>query len=671
MTQAAGPDARLTGAMRWLVLITLLSATACGGSTSVQRARRSTSEASEARPRSTARLAHAHRIDDAETWARLAARPRTASVARTEVVKLLIDLEDERRLWFVDTERWPVHYDFARERLSSDARPVEDHATFNVAQYRRTDRRFVMGSVVHYLDPDLWTFEMIAGDDLAGARVLRAFEQVRDAVYFGEALRYRPVSALHEERTATVGERLPRIGADEVFASIRYQPLTEGVAYGTLRFVRGALDPSTVRPSEILVLAELPDEIPVSAGVVSAQLQAPLGHLAILCATRRTPNMGLRGALDDPRLIALEGRLVRLEVGPQEPSIRAATRREAEAAWASRRPEQPLTPRLDDRDVGLRAICDLRIGDADTVGAKAAQLGEVCAIGGVVRTPGGFAVPFHDYLHHLGRAGAADGIDAMLADGSFRRDAGARAERLAELRAIVERAPVDRALIRRVRRRIARFDGEPRVIFRSSTNAEDLPGFTGAGLYRSTVVPSDASDEAIADALRHVWASVWLQGAHEEREWYRIDHARVAMGVIVQPFVDGAVANGVAITRNPFYEARPAYFVNAQALGGTVTGAGGDEIPEQHLIYTYGEELEAELLSRSTRTAGQPLLGEAELAELAEVLGVLHERMLPHWAHRANAVDVEFLIAGPDRHVVVLQARPFQVAYAEGQRWQD
>ena len=134
---------------------------------------------------------------------------------------------------------------------------------------------------------------------------------------------------------------------------------------------------------------------------------------------------------------------------------------------------------------------------------------------------------------------------------------------------------------------------------RSSTNAEDLAGFTGAGLYRSVVVRAGASEQEIADALREVWASVWLLGAYEEREWYRVDHTRVGMAVLVQPFVDGAHANGVAITANPFYEARPAFFVNAQALGGSVTGATGDELPEQHLIYTYSQVVETELLSRS------------------------------------------------------------------------
>jgi phosphoenolpyruvate synthase/pyruvate phosphate dikinase len=290
-------------------------------------------------------------------------------------------------------------------------------------------------------------------------------------------------------------------------------------------------------------------------------------------------------------------------------------------------------------------------------------------MGGVIRTPGGFAVPFHYYLGHLEHSGAARGVGEMLSDAGFRSNAQVRAQRLGELRTIVERTTVDPPLIRAVREKIARFPGHPRVIFRSSTNAEDLPGFTGAGLYRSIVVSANASDQEIADALRHVWASVWLQGAYEEREWYRIDHRQVAMGVLVQPFVDGALSNGVAITRNPFYAGRPGFFINTQALGGSVTGAGGDEIPEQHLIYTYGEAPEPELLTRSSRNGGAPLLREEELLELAEVLQQLHDHFSPYWANRANAVDVEFLIAGPNRDVIVLQARPFNVVYHEGQTW--
>ena len=65
-----------------------------------------------------------------------------SSVARTEVVKFLLDLEDERAVWFIDTERYEIHYFFARDHLSSSEHPVEDHAAFNVREYRREDRRF-------------------------------------------------------------------------------------------------------------------------------------------------------------------------------------------------------------------------------------------------------------------------------------------------------------------------------------------------------------------------------------------------------------------------------------------------------------------------------------------------------------------------------------------------
>ncbi|MCB9596517.1 MAG: hypothetical protein H6719_27585 [Sandaracinaceae bacterium] len=627
------------------------------------------------------RLVSAHRIDDADTWSRLASRPENQVVARTEIVKFVIDLRDERRIWFFDTDRWDIHYYFARDNLSTERNPVlggyEGHRRFNEVEYRSDDRRFVCGSLVHYLDADLWTLEMIAGDTLDGERVLVAFEQLRDATYFGAQLRYRPISALHEERIASVRDRMPTIEAQEVFGGIRYQPLTHGVAFGTLRFVRGPLDAASVRPDQILVLEDLPDEIPVASGVISQELQAPLGHLAILCATRGTPNAGLRDALSDPRLTELDGQLVRLEIDTQDFVIRRATQGEADVGWASRRPAQPLAPRIDNRDRGLPELCSLSYSDATTVGAKAAQLGEACQIGPPIVTPGGFAVPFFHYLRHLERTGVAAGIPQMLADVPFRSDAHVREARLLELRTAIERASVDPVLMRALRDRIRAFPGEPRVILRSSTNAEDLPGFTGAGLYRSIVIAGDADDAEIADALRQVWASTWLQGAYEEREWYRIDHRRVAMGVLVQPFVDGAAANGVAITANPYYLNRPGFFVNAQSLGGSVTGAGGDEIPEQHLIYTY-QGIEPELVSRSSRNDGAPILRDPEVRALAEALQVLHDHFTPRWGDRTGyvpdgsiariAAEVEFLVAGPDRHVVILQARPFAVVYAPGQQ---
>ncbi len=671
----------MIAAMTRALGITLLALAACATSSGARRvvvdahgrdtreeAPRETTTPAEPTP-ALPRLESAHAIADASTWSRLAARPATSSIARTEVVKFIVDRADARRIWFIDTERYEIHFFFARDRLSRPGLAVEDHETFNVREYRRDDRRFEMGSIVHYLDSDLYTFELIGGDTLSGDRIVALFEEIRGALYFGERLRFRAISEQHERSIAAVRDRLPLATSEEVFAGVRYQPLTQGLALGTLRIVRGALDPASARPDEILVLEHLPDEIPVVAGVVSAELQAPLGHIAILCANRGTPNMGLRGALEHAELARLDGQLVALGVGTQDFTLRAATREEAEAAWAARRPAQPLIPRLDASRRELRDVCQLGMGDAAFAGAKAAQLGEACQLGPPVITPGGFVVPVAHYLSHLTSHGLDAGVAGLLADATFRGDQRARHQRLAELRVAIEQSAVDRVLVADMRRRMQRLAPRSRFILRSSTNAEDLAGFNGAGLYRSIVVPAGASEDEIARALREVWASVWLAGAYEEREWYRVDHQRVGMAVLVQPFVDGAFANGVAITANPFYQARPGYFVNAQVLGGSVTGAGGDEVPEQHLIYTYSEVIESELVSRSSRSPGAALLDEPAILRLTEILTLLHAHFVPRWGATANAVDVEFLLAGDDRHVVILQARPYFVSYSEEQRW--
>ncbi len=622
----------------------------------------------------TPRLESAHAIPDEATWRSLAARPTSSSVARTEVVKFLVDLSDERRIWFVDTERWEIHYFFARDRLARAGHPIEDHGAFNATEYRTEGRRFEMGSIVHYVDPDLWTLELVSGDTLSGPRIVALYRQLASALWTGDRLRFRPISPVHERSISMVPGQIPLVTTEEVFEGIEYEPLTNGTAFGTLRVVHGALELASVRPDQILVLEQLPDEIPVVAGVISAQLQAPLGHIAVLCATRQTPNMGLRSALGDPSITGLDGQLVALTVAPQEWTLRAATRSEAEAAWASRRPSAPLVPQIEASEARLRPLDELRLGDARTVGAKAAQLGEAASLDGIL-TPGGFAIPFHYYVAHLESAAITSTLAPMMADPAFVSDGHARDAALADLRARIEAAPIDPALVREIRRRIETGARDARWIFRSSTNAEDLPGFTGAGLYRSIVVPAHATDAQIGDAIRQVWASVWLLGAFEERDWYRVQHDRVAMGILAEPFVDGAFANGVVITANPFFQGRPGYFVNVQALGGSVTGATGDEVPEQHLIYTYMETPEFELLSRSSRTGGAELLTELDLLHLDEALTVLHLHFtVEHdWLTRrwpgsdANACDVEFLVAGPDRHIVILQVRPYTVHWGEGQ----
>ena len=85
-------------------------------------------------------------IRDEATWRALAASPGRQVAAHTEVVKVIIDLEDDWRVYFLQSRRWEIHYFFASRFLSTALHPVEDHAAFNVREYRRPDRRFACAS---------------------------------------------------------------------------------------------------------------------------------------------------------------------------------------------------------------------------------------------------------------------------------------------------------------------------------------------------------------------------------------------------------------------------------------------------------------------------------------------------------------------------------------------
>ena len=609
------------------------------------------------------------RVPDEATWRALAATPGRQVMARTEVVKVVVDLEDDMAVYFLQSRRWPIHYFFARRFLSTAERPVEDHATFNILQYRRPERRFVLGTLTRYRDQDVWAFELVAGDTLDVPRTARVFEAVRRRVFFAEALRYHPVPPAHERALDAFREAsVPVVTTQQLFGAVRYQPVNPGEAYGYLRFVVGEVSPAQVRRTDIVVLDEVPLDLPVCAGIITGQLQAPLGHVAVLATNRRTPDMALRGAFRDPALRALEGRLVRLRVTPQEYSVTPASQAAAERAWEASRPREVMTPPLREHSDALVEISRVRYRDVGVVGAKAAQLGELASIGEGITVPRAFAIPFRAYRDHLWR----HHIDAALRDAmareDFRADPQVRQRVLAELRGRIEAAPLTRELLAAVRAEVdGRLRGE-RVRLRSSTNAEDLPGFNGAGLYRSVVISRRATDAQLADAVRAVWASTWNLQAYEERAYFRVDQSRVAMAVLVQESVDDDVVDGVAITANPFNEARPGLFINAQvagAEGASVTSARGDEVPEQVLYYTYGEEGEFERISRSSRVAeGQTVLTDPEVLQLARALRRIHQHYngIESW-ERETPMDVEFLLAGAERRLVFVQARPYAVRY--------
>ncbi len=140
------------------------------------------------------------------------------------------------------------------------------------------------------------------------------------------------------------------------------------------------------------------------------------------------------------------------------------------------------------------------------------------------------------------------------------------------------------------------------------------------------------------------------------------------MAILVQESIDDVSAIGVAITANPYAQALPGVFINAQVGSGSVTSPGSGEVPEQALVHIY-PGMAIERMSSSSLTGGKQLLTDGELLSLGKVLvDIQHHFNGSDWA-TDSAMDVEFLFAGNDRHVVIVQARPYRMVWDEGRAY--
>src|SRR5262249_5187311 len=235
---------------------------------------------------------------------------------------------------------------------------------------------------------------------------------------------------------------------------------------------------------------------------------------------------------------------------------------------------------------------------------------------------------------------------AALVDGR-RLDSQSRRERLAELRQIVEAAPLPLEVVDVIEDGVkslrTRWDGMLAV--RSSAVLEDQPGASHAGIHVTFVGHYDS--ESVVDRVKACWASLWSERAWAYRERARIPHADAAMAVVVQRFVAGGRA-GVAFSADPI-TGDPATVVIEAAWGSGEAVASGTVVPNRCRVGIAEEleELSPRVVSEPASTA-HPVLTDREARTLAELVKRV-ERAL------GTAADVEWTYDG--RTFWIVQAR--------------
>jgi pyruvate, water dikinase len=195
---------------------------------------------------------------------------------------------------------------------------------------------------------------------------------------------------------------------------------------------------------------------------------------------------------------------------------------------------------------------------------------------------------------------------------------------------------------------------------RSSTNAEDLPKFSGAGLYNSFSAYA-TGDKAAANIIRKTWASVWNWRAFEERAFWNVDHAAVRMGVLVHLASDDEQVNGVLITQNIADPAAPGMYVNAQKGEVSVTNPENGALPEIFSIIPGPSGLQVARQRFSSLSPNAPLLSDAEIGDLYSTALQVQFHFAPLYDADPFTLplDLEYKFKGSQRALQIKQVRPY------------
>lgn len=588
-------------------------------------------------------------------WALLEGKPLSTAHGQASSVKFAFALQSGA-VFFVNTNRYSLHFDFAKENLALTSSEL---ANWNTTQYRENvERTYVLGTLDYYQESGIHTLQLFPGDDLSSERLKSVFDIIQSNVWYGKSLLFLPLNEMAQARANAAG--VPTISIDSLHGGQIFQSMNPGEAYGTLvRAPAADVETETFGRHDIILTDGLPNSLSVVTGVITTMFQTPLSHINVLSKNRHTPNMALRNGWNHPEFISLEGKLAHLVVTEDSFWIEAATMEEAQAFWDSTGPGEPPPLPLDSNPA-LLGVEELGLDMIPRVGAKAANFGELATMLGrtsnIGKVPeGGFAIPFIHYLNHMERHGLKAIADSLMKDSQFQTDAQVRRTALEWLQNKIIAAPLDSALLKEVEQKVAE-SGYTRMRFRSSTNAEDIEGFNGAGLYSSYTGILGSTEKPIAKAIRKVWASLWNYRAFEERDFFRIDQSRVAMGVLVHRGFPDEGANGVAFTYNLYKPEYFGYVINVQEGDISVVTPPTGVQCEQFIYYPIGEEYLGEPsidpISRSSITNGAPVLSEAEILRLGNALQSVERHY--HYEH----MDVEFKFDGVERTLYLKQARP-------------
>ncbi|MEO8073547.1 MAG: PEP/pyruvate-binding domain-containing protein [Acidobacteriota bacterium] len=447
----------------------------------------------------------------------------------------IIDRKSKNKIYYVNSQKFRFHKDF----LLANYLVARGENVYEPI-YIRQDRRFIVGTVAYQTPVGKYTFELYEGD-LANADLIKLAYDMINKTFF-EPVAFKPNSILQEEHSDNLG--INRISADEIQKNQEYLALNTGEAVGRIHIVEKLDDTVEIGDNEILVLKELPMSLPPVRGIIVAESSTPLSHVNILAKGWGIPNVYIKDA--DKLLKEYDNRWVRFTADLTDRKIVPAS---LDDLKKNPSPEESVAPsNLEVKK--LASLQEMRKKDSLIYGSKSANLGEMihAKIPNTI-VPAGFTVPFYWYEKFMTDNRFDKIISDLMDNNDFVHNPRIRRQKLEEFREMLKNGEFDENLKAEIIEKWKTELGGRAVFVRSSSNSEDLPNFSGAGLYDT--VKNVKTDQAIIEAVKFVWASLWNFDAYEARVRNYVNQDTVYMSALIQVGVN-MDSGGVMFSTDPF-----------------------------------------------------------------------------------------------------------------------
>ena len=602
-------------------------------------------------------------IPNRETYVSLAYKGEIGAIDRHlagwEAVKFhMVDMNTDRpSVYFMNTKTYQRHDDF-QAAVGLEVDPLHGHET-------------MVGEMVYHpkaVAPDgslgVYRFQFGASDVYSFKEISYAFTVLAASMpLLEDNLAYYPmwskaVPRYHKDKSLYDDSRVDVLLAEDIAFDLDFISLNRGRGFGFLRAMSLGERPN---PRDIVIYDTLPNELPRVAGIITTVPQTPLSHVNLRAVQDGVPNAFVRDALEAPDIEGLIGSYVQYLVGSTTYYVFAASPSEVDAHYADSRPSESQTPERDLTVTEITPLSDIEFDDWNAFGVKAANVAVLGTLDFPENTvPDGYAVPFYFYDEFMKHNGFYDDVKELLADPNFQSDFDTQESKLKKLRKKIKKGETPEWMTGALEEMHAGFPAGTSLRYRSSTNNEDLPGFSGAGLYDSkTQHPDETEEDGIAKSLKQVYASLWNFRAFTEREFYRVDHLAAAMGVLVHPNYSDELANGVAVSFDPIRMRYGNYYVNSQLGEDLVTNPDAHSAPEEILLHQGGEYT---VLATSNQVQrGQLLMSDAQMDQLRRHLELIHDEFAELYGIEGDepfAMEIEFKITSDDI-LSIKQARPW------------